>query len=357
MGSIKTCDNIPAFTGIVGLYLIRCDTVVPTCAISLGFDANIEETDVECNGRVSTVSNVTGYSVTASMNFNINALSAVLDVDLVSVISENGISGQGLALPIGTLPRGIGFVGVSRSDSKELHIRGVNANLSSFQITEFSRGNVVTVSLTISTTQLEIIEYNGTSVTPDQGQFLSTFSPYYSWFVCDCEIGDEVFDQWHDQLLGNPLYFGNSPEIVAHSANGCCGLALVAGSAFKTDISGMLGPDGLPATQFGVIVQADLTESSTIIEPNPDILAVWDDTTNLITVTNPTGSVNYPFAGGPLTIGYSNDGTVIINGDVVSGLGASATVPSSLAFMTSAPNSIVYSMNVYNRVINLSDVT
>ena len=357
MGSIKTCDNVPAFTGIVGLYITRCDTVVPTCAISLEFEVNIEETEVECNGKVSTVASVTGYDVTASMNFNINALSAVLGVDLVNVISENGISGQGLALPIGTLPRGIGIVGVSRSDSKELHIRGVNGNLSSFDITDFSRGNVVTVSIGISTTQLELIEYNGTSVTPDQSQFLSTFSPYYSWFVCDCESGDEVFDEWPDQLLGHPLSFGNSPEIVAKSSNGCCGLALVAGSGFKTDVSAMLGQDGLPATDFGVIVQADLTESATIIEPSPDIMAVWDDVTNLITVTNPSGSVNYPFAGGPLTIGYSNDGTVIINGDVVSGLSASAAVPTSLAFMTSAPNSIAYSMNIYNRVINLSDVT
>lgn len=357
MGSIKTCDNVPAFTGIVGLYLIRCDTVVPACAISLGFDANIEETDVECNGKVSTVADVTGYDVTASMNFNINALSAVLGVDLVNVISSNGITGQGLPLPVGSLPRGVGFVGISRSDTKELHIRGVNGNLSSFQITELSRGNVVTVNLTISTTQLELIEYNGTSVTPDQSQFLSTFSPYYSWFVCDCESGDEVQDEWPDQLLGNPLFFGNSPEIVVKSTSDCCGLALVAGSGFKTDISAMLGSDGLPATQWGVIVQADLTESTTILEPTPDIQAVWDDTTNLITVTNPTGTINYPFAGGPLTIGYSNDGTVIINGDVVSGLGASANVPTALAFMTSAPNSIVYSMNVYNRFINLSDVT
>lgn len=356
MGSIKTCDNIPAFTGIVGLYLIRCDQVVPTCAISLGFGANIEETDVECNNRVTVVADVTGYDVSASMNFNIVALSAVLGIDLVSVISENGITGQGLPLPIGTLPRGIGFVGVSRSDNKELHIRGVNGNLSSFEITEFARGSVVTVNLSISTSQLELIEYNGTSVTPNQSQFLSTFSPYYSWFICDCLSGDEVQTEWPDQLLGNPLFFGNTPEIAVKSTNGCCGLALTAGSGFKTDISGMLGSDGLPATQWGVIVQADLTESATILEPSPDIQAVWDDTTNLLTITNPTGPINYPFGGGPLTIGYSNDGTVIVNGETVSGLGASAAVPSSLAFMTNAPNSIVYSMNVYNRYINLSDV-
>lgn len=353
MASIITCDSkLSAFTGIVGMYVFRCDTVASTCALTFSFEPVTEESEIGCNNTVSTVSDVVSYNTSMSMNFNIHALSALLGIDLVPIVSLNGVTGRGLKLPLGTLPRGIGFVAISRSDNQELHVRGTDSNLTSFNITELSRGSVVTVEFSLSTPNLELLEYDGIA-TPDTSPFLNTFSPYYSWFVCDCESGDTIQDNWPDHRRGNPLRITNAPIIAVKNADNCCGMFFDVGQFARAEFNELAAASG----EFGVIGQFDLTNSNAELITSPDITVGWDVSSEILTVTNPAGTVTYPVMAGPLTFGYSNDGTVLINGDSLAGLLPSVNVPAHVDVMTNGGGAILYSFNVYDRWINVSDVT
>ena len=350
MATISHCNTRPVYSGIVGAYIrTNCGDQVPTCAVSANLGTEIESQEYDCNGQVYSLARITNYTVTLTVNFSLEAVSSVFGQDMIPVVSSAGINGQSVQLPTGNLPSGITLVIITRTNTgKETHIRCLDSEMSGFSISEFARGSTVTLELQFTVRNVELVEWDN-PVGPDTSPLLTALRPALVWRICDCEDNDEILGPLFDETQENvPLQFGNSPEFVDKQV--CCGIDLTDQSCFKADIS------GFASDEWGFILLGEYTQSVLLLDAGQTSIH-WESSTLEMSITNPSGSLVVPFDGGPLTLAYSNDGTVIINGVSYSGMPADATAsPSSFATNCNTDNGTMFSVNYFTRHINASDV-
>lgn len=350
MASVIQCDSLTVYSGLVGAYIRNgCGEEIATCAVSADLGSEVENQEYECNGQVYSLARLTNYTISLTVNFSLEAVSAVFGQDMLPVISNSGVTGQAVQLPTGTLPSNLNIVIITRTNTgKESHIRALGAEMSNFTISEFTRGSTVTMEYEFTVRNVEIVEW-ASPTAADSSPFLTALRPALSWRLCDCEDNQPIASPLFDETGHNvPLGFAQSPEFADNQV--CCGIDLVAGSCFSADISTH------PSAEWGFILLGEYSQSVTLLDA-PMIDIVWDEPTSAITVTNSVGSLVVPFYGGSLAIGYSNDGIVLVNGVSYSGLPSDPT-PSPAVFDTNCntDNGTMISVNYFTRWINTSDV-
>lgn len=346
--AIRSCNTDAAYIGLVGFYVGRCGSYTATAAQSFQLTTNVDQQEYTANNRTRTVSTITNYSATATVGFSLQSLASLFGGELHDLTHSSGVLGTGYVLPQGILPRDVTFTAITRSqDGKELHIHGTQSSISSVSFNEISSGNVLSTTFSLNPEEAEIIEWDE-PVQAYESEFMTPYRPYHAYFVCDCDTGDSAASSLLDGINGGTLTLAGSTMSVINRF-GCCGIVFGSTNSFSGTGAAISGTD------WGIVAQVVVTQSATVFDGG-NVTISWSSVTDTLTVANTTSTVDVPFSGGELTVGYSTDGTLIVNGLIVDGLDAEAVSLGAFTGLSSTDEAVLYGLYLFDRAINTSDV-